>query len=325
MLNPIGLSMQEMGRVMASPATMDQGIYLAHDLDSNQYFVLDRLNNSDQQPFEFETFDEAYSFAKIRERTTMEKQQEKKVSPAEIERFATSRKSQQILKDGTKDIDSMEQLVNQVSPVISYGRVNSLLLSQSHGEQDFMTKQAWTRNQGLQDVNFDQLNGVKVFVPNPKQQGQPVTFGVGKMYSVTELAAKYPDKSPQIQAMTAQRNLMKQAPQNERLGAMVGALRELQVPKPAWVWSKNQIHAIQTHMSRHMAFASAGLTDTPFHFNQTERQVMANLKPDELKEMFSKSMGLASKISRMANRQLYQMKNQQRTMSQSVQTKQKER
>ena len=219
----------------------------------------------------------------------------------------------------------MEQLVNQVSPVISYGRVNSLLLSQSHGEQDFMTKQAWTRNQGLQDVNFDQLNGVKVFVPNPKQQGQPVTFGVGKMYSVTELEAKYQDKSPQIQAMTAQRNLMKQAPQNERLGAMVGALRELQVPKPAWVWSKNQIHAIQTHMSRHMAFASAGLTDTPFHFNQTERQVMANLKPDELKEMFSKSMGLASKISRTANRQLYQMKNQQRTMSQSVQTKQKER
>ena len=67
MLNPIGLSMHELERIITSqPAAANQGIYLAHDLNSNHYFVLDRLNKSgqSQQPFEFETFDQAYSFCK---------------------------------------------------------------------------------------------------------------------------------------------------------------------------------------------------------------------------------------------------------------------
>ena len=60
----------------------------------------------------------------------MEKEkQQKKASPAEIERFAVSRKAQQLLKDGTQTIDAMEKLVDQVSPVVDYGRVNSLLLT----------------------------------------------------------------------------------------------------------------------------------------------------------------------------------------------------
>ena len=81
MLNPIGLSMHELERIITSPpAAANQGIYLAHDLNSNHYFVLDRLNKSDQsqQPFEFETFDQAYSFAKIKERMKMEKEKQQK-------------------------------------------------------------------------------------------------------------------------------------------------------------------------------------------------------------------------------------------------------
>jgi hypothetical protein len=332
MLNPIGLSMHELGQIMTSPpAAANQGIYLAHDLNSNHYFVLDRLNNSDlsQQPFEFETFDDAYAFSKLRERGNMdkEKKQEKKVSPTEIERFAVSRKAQQLLKDGTQTIDAMEKLVDRVSPVVDYGRVNSLLLTQASPEQGFMTKQAWIRHdkkEDLKGVDFDQLEGVKVFVPNAKQPGQPVTFDVGKMYSADEIAAKYPNVKMPAQALVSQRNLMHQSSEPERLGAVVDALRELRVPKPDWVWGRNQIHAVQTHMARHMAFASTGLTNQSFHFSASERKAMANLQPDELQTMFVKSVSLASKINRTASRKLYQMKTQQK-MQQPVKTKAKER
>lgn len=331
MLNPIGLSMHELERIITSPpAAANQGIYLAHDLNSNHYFVVDRLNKSDQsqQPFEFETFDQAYSFAKIKERMKMEKEkQQKKVSPAEIERFAVSRKAQQLLKDGTQTIDAMEKLVDQVSPVVDYGRVNSLLLTQASPERGFMTKQAWLhhdKNEDLKGVDFDQLEGVKVFVPNAKQPGQPVTFGIGKMYSADEIAAKYPNVKIPAQALVSQRSLMHQSSEPERLGAVVDALRELRVPKPDWVWGRNQIHAVQTHMARHMAFAGAGLTDQSFHFSASERKAMANLQPDELQTMFVKSVSLASKINRTANRKLYQMKTQKK-MQQPVKTKAKER
>ena len=331
MLNPIGLSMHELGRIMTSPpAAANQGIYLAHDLNSNHYFVLDRLNKSDQsqQPFEFETFDDAYAFSKQRERGNMDKEekQEKKVSPAEIERFAVSRKAQQLLKDGTQTIDAMEKLVDRISPAVDYGRVNSLLLTQASPERGFMTKQAWLshdKNKNLKDVDFDQLEGVKVFVPNAKQPGQPVTFGIGKMYSADEIAAKYPN-AKMAQALVSQRSLMHQSSEPERLGAVVDALRELRVPKPDWVWGRNQIHAVQTHMARHMAFAGAGLTEQSFHFSASERKAMVNLQPDELQTMFVKSVSLASKINRTASRKLYQMKTQQK-MQQPLKTKAKER
>lgn len=285
---PVGVSMDQLGDIMgkAELESNDRKQYIAHDLGQDTYFALDNRDGKPKEPEEFQTYQGAYDY--LGQQKAKQQSKEEK----EHDNRALAQYAHRLMKIGTSSPDHLEKLVTNTAELIQYGNGYQeaggnrvLMMANRHHGVNFATKEKFQNNPKLKQLDFNDLEGVKVFVPK-KSNGKLVTFEAGRMYSAEEIGQKFPDLANEALKVARKNDGFRSQEKSTRVYQAVNVLAKNKIKKPSWC--KDPLQAAQNHMTRYIVYANAGVANKPFKFSERELAAVSTLSSDKLHQMYAK-------------------------------------